>query len=181
MLEKSNMERLLEMFFLKPGAKMNQRDISRQLKIAPPTVAYLVKKMAKIGYLHIENSGRMKLISARNESSEFIAAKRVNNLRSIYESGIIGAIRGKALIDCIVVFGSYSRGEDVEGSDTDIAVISDALPKGKEVLSLKDNMHFEKRLGRNIHIVALKEGEASKEFMNNLANGIVVEGYLRLP
>ena len=82
MPDKSNSERLLELFFTRPRAKMNLRDIGRKIRIAPPTAAYIAERLVKDGYLRIEKTGNMRLISAKNEGEEFIVAKRKQDCNS---------------------------------------------------------------------------------------------------
>jgi predicted nucleotidyltransferase len=73
--------------------------------------------------------------------------------------------------EAMVLFGSYSRGEDTSSSDVDIAVIT-----GKRIkLDLKK---FERKIKRNINIFELDIKTAEMEFLNDLANGIVISGYL---
>jgi predicted nucleotidyltransferase len=71
------------------------------------------------------------------------------------------------------VFGSYSRGEDNSGSDIDIAVVT----KKEMDLDLKQ---FEEYLRRKVSIYEIQVDSSEKEFLNNLANGTVVYGFLRV-
>ena len=73
----------------------------------------------------------------------------------------------------VLVFGSYAKGEDTEKSDIDMAIITE------KKLNL-DLDNFEKRLKRKIHILEIKRKEIKPTLMNNLANGIVLYGYLKV-
>ena len=53
----------------------------------------------------------------------FDTLKRVQNLKSIYESGILEELENNFIGATIILFGSYSKGEDTIKSDIDIAVI----------------------------------------------------------
>ena len=82
-------------------------------------------------------------------------------------------IENKTNPDVIVLYGSASKGEDVEDSDLDLFIIAKEKPINLE--------RFEKELNRKIHIIfenSLKR--VSKEFLNNLINGIVLYGYLKV-
>ncbi|HKZ42808.1 MAG TPA: nucleotidyltransferase domain-containing protein, partial [Candidatus Hodarchaeales archaeon] len=70
-------------------------------------------------------------------------------------------------------FGSYTQGNDTEKSDIDLAIVT-SLEK------TPDLSKFEKVLMRKINILELDISKAKKEFLNNLANGIVLHGYLTL-
>ncbi len=72
-----------------------------------------------------------------------------------------------------MVFGSYSKGEDTSKSDIDIAVVTKKQAK-------LDLNRFEKHLRKKISIYEIQISGSSKEFLNNLANGTVVYGFLRI-
>jgi predicted nucleotidyltransferase len=75
--------------------------------------------------------------------------------------------------DGIVLFGSASRGEDVEDSDMDLLVIAKEkkveLERFEDKVKRKISLHFEEKVS-NI----------PKELLNNVVNGIVVHGYLEV-
>ena len=78
--------------------------------------------------------------------------------------------------DAIVFFGSASRGEDSENSDFDIFVFG-----AKEVDI--DFGRMEKNIHRKINIMfgVVKDlKKSSKEMLNNLINGFVLKGYLKV-
>ena len=69
----------------------------------------------------------------------------------------------------IILFGSYSRGEDVAESDIDIAIVGS---KGKE-----DNLRkYEKILERVINLNFYKAWDMDNNLRNNILNGIVLGG-----
>ena len=103
----------------------------------------------------------------------FIQLKRAYNIISIQESGLINLLRDKyEEPEAVVLFGSYSKGEDTSKSDIDVAIIT------KKHLDLDLNK-FEKILRRKINIYEIQLIESEKEFINSLANGIVIYGYLK--
>ena len=75
----------------------------------------------------------------------------------------------------IIVFGSFSKGEDIENSDIDIYV---ETPSKKEI-SLKK---FEKKLNRKIQVFRNKSIKKIKneDLANNILNGIVLNGNLEV-
>ncbi len=76
-------------------------------------------------------------------------------------------------LQIINVFGSFARGEDTSKSDADVAVVTN---KNKRL----DLKRYEAKLGRRLNLYEIRLKECSREFLNNLANGIVLYGYLRL-
>lgn len=169
MLEKNNIYKLLEIFFDKPTREFHIRELSRITKISPPTVLLAVKMLEKQGMLATYRKGNMKIVKTFS-SVQFHRAKRVRNIQKIYESGIIDYLTQEyENPKTIILFGSFSRGDDVETSDIDMAVITNMHKE-------PDLKFFEKKLGRKISIHELDVRKISKEFYNNLVNGIVMEG-----
>jgi predicted nucleotidyltransferase len=100
--------------------------------------------------------------------------KKCYNFLSFYESGLLDFLKDKyEEPEAIVVFGSYSDGEDTSESDIDVAIVT----KKSVELDLK---LFESLLKRKINVLEIQIGESGKEFLNNLANGTVVSGFLRV-
>ena len=100
--------------------------------------------------------------------------KRAENLRLIYESGIVEYLSENFPAATIILFGSYSFGEDTEYSDIDIAVIES---KEKEV----DLTKFDTLLERTIFLHffgSLKD--VDKNLKENIINGIVLKGGIGL-
>lgn len=159
------------MFFTFPTKRFHVREISRELGISTTPVLNALKYLVKEGYLTREKGKVIDEIKANLDSKEFLLQKRMFNIESIYSSGLMEELI-RQNPETVVLFGSYSRGEDTEKSDIDIALLGFG---GK--LKLEP---FEKRLKRriNLHVIDLKS--VSKEFKNSLANGIVLEGYLEL-
>jgi predicted nucleotidyltransferase len=109
------------------------------------------------------------------DNPRFVAMKRSINLYSLYSSGLINDLTEfYNTPECIVLFGSYAKGEDTGKSDIDIAIVTDTE-------KMPDLQNYEKKLNReiSIHLIGnLKKADAS--FINSLANGIVLYGYLEV-
>jgi predicted nucleotidyltransferase len=168
--------KLLEYFLVHPTKELHVRGLSRKLGISPPWVVKLAEGLMKENLLIIKKSKEtnLKLIKADRENEKFKSIKRAFNLYSLYWSGFVNDIvKSYKKPECIVLFGSYSRGEDTEKSDIDICVINGERAK-------KNWDIYEKKLNRKIKIIELKKNRIEKEFKNTLANGIVLYGYLDL-
>ena len=83
---------------------------------------------------------------------------------------IIKTIRRQDKVKKLILFGSRAKNNFRKGSDIDIAIIG-----GKEF----EIGMFEKRLHRKISLHAMKSG-IPKDLLTNLANGIVLDGYLEV-
>ncbi|MBI2675807.1 MAG: nucleotidyltransferase domain-containing protein [Candidatus Aenigmarchaeota archaeon] len=164
--------RILQLFFDCPTKSFHLREICRLTKLGMPSVRNHVKKLEKWGFIMRKKSGVYEgYISDRSEM--FKIYKRNDMLIRLKESGLIEFLVETFIPDAVVLFGSAARGEDIESSDIDLLLIA----KEKEV----DLKRFKKDLKRNISLHF--EGKVSyipKELLNNIINGIVVYGYLRV-
>lgn len=169
MLEKNNIKNLMEIIFDNPTKEFHIRELARKIGIAAPTVLLAVEVLKKYDFVSVYRKGNMKMVRASG-SIAFIRAKRVRNIQRVYESGIIDYLND--LYEkprAIVLFGSFSRGDDIEKSDIDIAVVTKS--------SKEPNLEaFRKKLGRNVSIHEIDINKVSKEFHNNIVNGIVMGG-----
>ncbi len=172
MLKKSNIERVLETIFKYPTTRFTIRGLARKVKIAPPTALGIVRALQKEGIIREEKVGRASQVSANFESEKYRRKKQIYNLDALYSSGLVDFLV-TAYNDpkAIILFGSFSHGNDIEQSDIDIAVIT----QEEKVLELTS---FERILARRISIHEIKLDKVSQEFKNNLYNGIMLYGAL---
>jgi len=160
---------------IKAGASFNLRGIAKPLKVTPTAVSNALAGLK--GLVNIRKSETMNLFSIElnRDNPEAIDLKRVENLKLMYETGFAGFLSEKFPGCTIVLFGSYSRGEDVlNSSDIDIAVIG---AEKKEV----ELENFEKLLERKIILnfyTSLKE--IHKNLKENIFNGILLKGGFEL-
>ena len=170
MIEKSTKEKVLEFFFRNPSKETHLRELSRILRLSMPTIISATDDLAKENLIIKIKSGFITKVQANRESVSFIRKKRMYNLAITFESGIVEhLLKIHNHPKAIILFGSFSRGDDIEKSDVDIAVIT------KKKTSL-DTTKYEKFLGRRISIHEIDLNDVSSEFRSNLANGIVLEG-----
>lgn len=157
------------------GGKLSQREIARQLGITPAGVAKALPAIEKAGLARIEKHQTMNLnLVSLNRTQHAMRLKRAENLRRVYETGLADALEERYPGATIILFGSYSKGEDTTTSDIDIAII------GAKEKSF-DQKTFEKLTQRHMNIQfypSLKTIE--KELRENLCNGIVLAGGVEL-
>ncbi len=172
MIQKENRYRILQLFFDSPRRNFQLREISRILKVGLPSISNYVKELEREGFVRKEKRGVYNSYMA-SSSNAFKTYKRNDMLVRLKESGLIDFIADSTSPDAIVLFGSASRGEDAEESDVDLMVV--AKEEGLDVRP------FEKRLCRKIslHFEPKVRGIPS-ELLNNVINGIVVYGYLKV-
>ena len=113
-------------------------------------------------------------ISLNRENKEVFVLKRLFNIKEIYSSGLVGLLSEKFPGAAVVLFGSYSYGEDTLKSDIDIAIIGS---KSKDIILEK----FEKLLEREI-IINFYDNfkDIHKHLKENLCNGILLKGGIEL-
>jgi len=178
MLQKDNRSKILRVFFDNPlaeGGGFQLRELSRKVGVSPPSVKEYLKELEK-EELIIKDTHRIHgypVYYANRNSDYFLFLKKFDNIIRLKESGLLDYVNDTCMPRAIILYGSYSRGEDILGGDIDLFVLSkeDKLDLDK----------YEKRLGRNIHIFFSDNfGNHSKELKNNLINGIMLGGYLKV-
>ena len=157
------------------GIGFQLREISRKAGIAPPSVKRYLNELEKEGII-LKKKHRIHnypVYYANRDNEEFRFLKKTDNLLKIRESGLLEYITDTCMPEVIILFGSASRGEDLKDSDIDLFVISK-----KEKINLDK---FENRLNRKINIFFSKDlSRLSKELKNNVINGIILKGYLKV-
>lgn len=178
MLQKDNRYKILKIFFEDPrpeGIGFQLREISRKVNIATPSVKKYINELEKEGLIIKEKHRIHKypVYYAKYENDYFRFLKRLDTIREIRESGLQDYLNDKCQPDVIILFGSASKGEDLKGSDIDLFLLS----KTKKLELDK----YEKRLNRKINIfISESFNKLSKELKNNIINGTILMGYLKV-
>ena len=162
-------EKILELLFQFPLKSWHIREIAKTLSIAPASISKSADKLEKEGLLTIKRKFWHEINA--NLSQKFKIKKRIYNLKSIYDSGLYGFLNENFPLDTIVLFGSYSRGEDTEKSDIDIAIET----KEKKL----DLEKYEQKLNRRINIEFIEFNKLTKELKENIINGISLQGFIK--
>ncbi|MFH1770181.1 MAG: nucleotidyltransferase domain-containing protein [archaeon] len=175
MIKKSIKNKIKEYFFVNPTTKLRVRQIERETKTPLPSVIRYTKELEKEEILKSQKISNVKFYSADRSSKEYLIEKKLFNIKQIMTTKLIKQIVKEYDNANIVLFGSYSKGEDVENSDIDIYVES----SNKNKINLNK---YETELKRNIQIFKyqnLKEIK-NKDFVNSIINGIVLNGFIEV-
>lgn len=173
MLHDYSRYRLLQDFFDFPRKRFQMRELSRRVKLAQVSVISHLKALVKEGLIIKEKEGIYPSYRANREAENFKLLKQQNMVWRLYESGLVDNLDQKCKPTCIVFFGSAARGEDTEESDIDLFVQAEEVPLPLE--------KYEKTLHHKINILFEPDlYQLSKELRNNLINGIVLYGYLKV-
>lgn len=149
------------------------RELSRRVKLAQVSVINHLTALIKEGLVLKEKKGLYPSFRANRENKEFKLLKRQNLVWRIYKSGLMDVIDERVKPNCIVIFGSGSRGEDTEESDIDLFVQASETSLDLQL--------YEKALNRKINLLFESELKTlSKELFNNIINGQVLYGYLKV-
>lgn len=170
--ELTNNERKVLEYFIQRPDEIHIRGLSEEVEMPYPSVRKALKDLEEKGFVESDKKSKMTFYSPTDE--KFRRAKKQVNLEKLGDSGLTESLEEKLRPEAIVLFGSYLEGRDSEDSDIDIAVIG-GRNKNPDLTS------FEERLGREIQITQIENlKEESREFRNNLANGLVIQGHLEV-
>ena len=165
---------VLQLFFDDPEAYVHIREIARQTRLHPNTVLRDVLLLVKESLLLTRKTKAVLEVRGNRDNPLFTQLKRLSNFRRIMLSGIVEFLNDAyGAPEAILLFGSYSRGEDTKKSDIDLAVVTTR----EQHLNLSK---FESILKRSIHVIEIDLSKVSKNLLTSLANSIVLKGYLAI-
>ena len=167
---------ILRVLSIKSGETINQRALARVLRVSPTAIGKSLPFLEKDEFIKIEKSPTMnlKLIQLNRDNPKAMVHKKIENLSLLYETNVIDYLEEKFPGTTIVLFGSYSRGDDTIRSDIDIAIIG---TKEKEIHLEK----YEKLLERVINLQFYPSfKEIHKHLRENMYNGMVLVGGVEL-
>jgi len=173
MLDKYNRYKLMKLFLDSPTESFRLREIARLTKISPPSVMDYLKEFENGGLVRRQIKRKIPFYTAIRDSSNFILYKKISILFELNNVGLIDYLWDKLSPEAIILYGSFSKGESIESSDVDLFI----LGKDKN-LELTD---FEKKLSKKIHLLFKKSlEEIPNELKNNILNGIILKGYIKV-
>ncbi len=169
-------QEILRFLFMNTGKKFNAREIAVGLGVSQTAIAKSLPELAKQELVQMAKDKISKRLSIElnRENPHVIGMKRADNIMQMYESGLAEFLKENFPGSTVIVFGSFSKGEDTYKSDIDIAVIG---TKGKPV----DLSDFEKKLAKEIRINFYKSfSDIKTELRNNILGGILLSGWIEL-
>jgi predicted nucleotidyltransferase len=172
-LFQNNLYRILELFIQFPTKDFSARGLARELKLSHATVLKYIDDLEKVGLINKKEETLYPTFYANTEHKKYQFYKKNWLIFTITESGLIDYVQKEALPSSIILFGSGAKGTFTEKSDIDVFVeaneISLNLAKYEQALKHPINLLFEKNLN---HL--------SKELKNNLVNGVVLYGFIKI-
>lgn len=166
--------RIFSLLCLRAGEKLSQREIAKILKVSPTAVANSLNALRDCQLIKVEKTKTINFILFNRDEKKAVELKRVENLRNIYISGLSDYFETELAGGTVVLFGSYSRGEDTNTSDIDIAVVE----RTDKMLHLEE---YEKALNRRINVNFYKSWAGIHKYLKNgILNGILLHGGIEL-
>ncbi len=179
MIQKCNTYRVLKVFLDDPFKGFRLREISRILKLGLPSVSNYVKYLEKLKLIISKEKYGIKLWFGNRDSKLFKIYKKFDTIKSIEESGLVKYLDEELNFPTIILYGSHTLGEDRKESDIDLFIIT----SNKKKIEINQ---FEKILKKKLHLFIHTEKEIkqmkinNKELINNVLNGVVLSGYLKV-
>lgn len=175
MAKKSIKTKIAEYFYLNPAVKLRVRQIERQVKVPLPSAIKYAKELEKERILKSEIIANIKIYSANRTSNNYLLEKKFFNLKQLHHSNLIIYLVEKYHNPSLILFGSYSRGEDLEESDIDIYVET----ASKKKINLDK---FENKLQRKVQLFTYKNIKSikNKDLANNIINGSLLNGFVEV-
>ncbi|MBW2965579.1 nucleotidyltransferase domain-containing protein [Candidatus Woesearchaeota archaeon] len=178
MLKKDNRTKLLRVFFEDPlpkGIGFQLRELSRRINLAPKSVKKYLDEFEREGLI-IKEKHRIHnypVYYANRDNEYFKFLKKIDTIKIIKESSLLEYLNDNCMPNIIILFGSASRGEDLIDSDIDLF-----LECKERELDLKK---YEKEFKRKINIFFKEDfNKLSKELKNNIINGVILKGYIKI-
>lgn len=162
-----------EHYFVNPSSKLRVRELERKLKLPLPSIIRYCKELEQENILQTIIMGNVKFYTS-SKTEKYRLEKKLFNLKQIYDSKLIEYLKFELSNPVIILFGSYSKGEDTEESDIDLYI---------ETTSKIPNLErFEKKLKRTIQLFKHKNIEElqNHHLANNIVNGITLNNYLEV-
>ena len=170
---KNNYYKVLQLFIELPHKDFSARGIARQLKLSHATVLKNISHFQKLNLIKKKKETLYPTYYANTESRKYKLYKKEYLVFRLMDCGLIDFIQEKTLSSSIILFGSGAKATFAEGSDIDLFV---------ESKSIKLNLvKFEKKLKYRINILFESNiNDLSKELRNNIVNGIILYGFIRV-
>jgi len=172
-------QKVLEVLFNFPDKEFSLSDLAKEAGVAKANIGKILKNLHAYDMIEITKLAKIWRIRAKR-SWNFTRAKILYNLNFVYQSGLVEYLYEQFKHPkSIVLFGSFRKGEDVSGSDIDIAVESDQEADYR-IIGLGELSDFEKGVGRKIQVHLFNRKNIDINVFNNIANGIVLTGFLEV-
>lgn len=172
-LFKNKSYKILELFIAKPAKDFSARGMARELDVSHATVLNYIEELEKEGLIKKKEETLYTTYYANTESEKYKFYKKNYLVFKLKDSGLIDYLQKQTLASSIVLFGSGAKATFTEKSDVDIFIEAEEkyfdIKKYERIIGRKINLLFEPRINN-----------LSKELRNNILNGELLYGFIRL-
>ncbi len=150
-----NLDKIKELFYEYPSKKFTVREIAKKTGIPKSTVQNCLQELKK-------------------ENKNLFRIKKIHfYIEKMFETGLIEHIEKELMASCIILFGSFRKGESEKESDIDLFIESHK--------KTTDLTKFEKKMKHNIHYIVEPDiKKLPQRLQENIVNGIKLAGYFRI-
>ncbi len=165
--------------FSYPHRSFHIRELAKQNKCSTTAITEGVRLLTSYNIITVEKDKLSSKIKANLQVEAYTHYKLIYNLYMLLKGSLLKNLIAFFKPECIVLFGSFARGEDIEGSDIDIFILSSRKEELKTLNEIGNQ--YEKALNRKINLHLLSSlSKTGDDFKNALVNGIVLYGYLKV-
>jgi len=161
-----NMDRILQLFYEYPEKEFTVREIAKKTKVPKSTVHKYLAELKK-----------KDLVTKANKASStdlFKINKTFFYIKKLFQTGLIEFLEKAMSPSCMILFGSFSKGESEKDSDIDLFIESTK----KQDINLSE---FEKKLGHKIQLFIEPDiNKLPERLFNNVVNGIKLKGFFKI-
>lgn len=174
-------QKILKVFFDFPEKEFSLTDLARIAKVSKSNVGKSLRLLDEQQLVRITRLSTILRIRADTLSVWFNKCKRAYNIRRIYETNLIDhLIHRYGGLRCIILFGSFAKGEDLSSSDIDIAIEIEPWKHTKKESIIEDITEYTEILGKKIQVHLFNRKIVDKNVFRNIANGIRLFGHLEV-
>ncbi len=167
-------------FFKYPSLDFTLSETAKNTNLSKATVSKIIRELKTIGFVTVKDLGVIYRIKANGDNLFYRREKAIYNLHMLIRNNVVEFLAQKFNNPkCIVLFGSYRKGEDDKGSDIDIAV---EVPEGMKtgIFNFEELKEFEKIMERRVTVQVFNRKDVNDNLFLNIANGIVLYGFLEV-
>ncbi len=180
LLVESSTQRILDILYTYPEKEFSLSDLAKNAGVAKPHAGRILINLQNIEFVEVIKLSKIWRIKANQQNKNFIKSKIIHNLNFIYNSGIIDVLNQEYKNPrSIILFGSFRSGEDLSNSDIDIAIETEDITEYQTVRQ-KSLIEFEKIIHKKIQLHLFNKKNVDINVFNNIANGVVLLGFLEV-
>lgn len=146
--------RVLKYFIRNPRSQISYTNLKKSVKIAKATLTKYLRFLLKENLITMEKIGLNKIYQLNKNNSIVKQFKVLDNLLILNKINLLGNKYGIE----IYLYGSSSRGDDVESSDIDLLIIG----KIKKEQIFPDLDRISRQIGREIKFISFTPLEWSQ-------------------